>query len=464
MSFAVLFGRLTETRERNVMDLPLPLMPVEEFMFHDDRPTHPWNIFLRLRFSGCVDRRAAEIALRSTVDRHPLLRAIVSPAARNGFVWTPQPDAKPEIEWITGPVATPFPPAPYLDLRRQIGLRMQGILAEDRSEVVFQFHHSCCDGKGALQFAEDWMTAYAHCVKNGDSTQTQGKHYDQRCLPHRNQYGLTPLKRLAMAPIQILGLARTWRFVTRTPVPLTDCEATAQCDSPPAGFPATCCHCFDETTTADFVAAAKRSEGTVNDLLLRDLFAVLADWRAGRELGAPEEWLRLMVPVNLRTEAEENLSAANVVSGVFLTRRRQECMHGDKLLGSIHREMESVKRWRLSLAFVRGLGILKRLPDGLLKTAHSKKCMTTAALTNVGMAFADSRLPRRDGRLVAGDIVLQEAGVLAPIRPQTNVCFGVTTYAGRMTVNMQYDPVALSGEQAEELFEGYLNRLRASRG
>lgn len=444
--------------------MELPLTPVEEFMFYDDRPSHPWNIFLRLRFSGCIDRRAAEVALRSTVGYHPLLTAIVRPAARGGLVWTPQPDAQPEIEWITTPVATPFPPAPYLDLRRQIGVRLQGILATDRSEMVFQFHHSCCDGKGALQFAEDWLTAYAHCVTGGDAMPTQAGRYDPQCLPHRNRYGLTPLKRLAMIPSQIWGLPRTWRFLTRTPVPLTACEAATQGIPPPAGFPATRCHCFDETATSNFVAAAKRSEGTVNDLLLRDLFMVLADWRAERELGTPEEWLRVMVPVNLRTKAEENLSAANVVSGVFLTRRRRKCMHGEELLGSIYREMESVKRLRLSLAFVRGLRIRRRLPGGLLKSARSKKCMTTAVLTNVGRVFADSRLPRREGCLVAGDVVVQEVGVLAPIRPQTNLCIGVATYAGRMTLTMQYDPAALSGEQAEELFEGYLNRFRAAGG
>ncbi len=34
-------------------------------------------------------------------------------------------------------------------------------MARTRLRLVFQFHHACCDGFGALQFIEEVMIAYA---------------------------------------------------------------------------------------------------------------------------------------------------------------------------------------------------------------------------------------------------------------------------------------------------------------
>ena len=86
-------------------------------------------------------------------------------------------------------------------------------------------------------------------------------------------------------------------------------------------------------------------------------------------------------------------------------------------------------------------------------------------------ALADSTLPRRNGRLVAGNVVVEEVGVLAPIRPQTNVCLGVTTYADRLAVNKNDALVALAhgrqialGNQwfAKQLFEHFQQRRQVA--
>ena len=55
------------------MSLSLPLTTMEEFIYWEDRPAYPWSCFVRLRFSGCLDRAAFESAVRTVLARHPLV-------------------------------------------------------------------------------------------------------------------------------------------------------------------------------------------------------------------------------------------------------------------------------------------------------------------------------------------------------------------------------------------------------
>jgi hypothetical protein len=59
------------------MVFPMSLTIMEEFLLLEDRPSCPNLMFFRTVFSGQVDRRAFDAALKRAVGRHPFFRAIV---------------------------------------------------------------------------------------------------------------------------------------------------------------------------------------------------------------------------------------------------------------------------------------------------------------------------------------------------------------------------------------------------
>ena len=59
--------------------------------------------------------------------------------------------------------------------------------------------------------------------------------------------------------------------------------------------------------------------------------------------------------------------------------------------------------------------------------------------SNLNAGFDHVRLPWRDGRRAAGDLVLENGYGIGPIRPETRVCCAVHTYAGRMSICMCCD-------------------------
>jgi NRPS condensation-like uncharacterized protein len=257
-------------------------------------------------------------------------------------------------------------------------------------------------------------------------------------------------------------LVRAYRFLRQTPVPLLEYQPARDQDPAPACFPAARSFQFDAPTTAELCAAAKRQGATVNDLLCRDLLLVLSDFHRELRPQQPDAWLRLAVPVDLRTQAQEQLSAANQASMVFVTRRARVCRDADALLQSIHRELQQVKTGGLARTFLRSLEIRRRLPGGLARSVRNGKCGATAAMTNVGETLGNSRLPQHDGKLVAGNLTLDTADFLAPIRPLTCASFSACTYAGRLSISLQYDPLALTENTADRLFETFLGQLRTS--
>ena len=103
---------------------PLPLVTFEEYMFLDDRPAYPANIFVRLRFSGHLERSALKAALLAAFSSHPLLHALVRRSDRGTLEWVAAGDRQPILCWDReeGPSTVTFPPR--IDLLRETGLRI----------------------------------------------------------------------------------------------------------------------------------------------------------------------------------------------------------------------------------------------------------------------------------------------------------------------------------------------------
>jgi hypothetical protein len=66
------------------------------------------------------------------------------------------------------------------------------------------------------------------------------------------------------------------------------------------------------------------------------------------------------------------------------------------------------------------------------------------------------------GRVTAGDLVLENMDWLAPLRPLTCAALAAWTYARRLRFTLHYDPHVLTAPQAGELIENLVARVRRS--
>jgi len=437
------------------MIFPLPLVPFEAYMLQDDRPAYPMNFFMRLRFSGRFDRPALESALATAVARHPLLSARVQQRRRNRFDWVAADAQKPDLHWAPTPTGGGYPRCTGIPLPAQPGLRTYVLEGEAASDLLLQFHHCCCDGLGAFAFIRDLLVAYASAVGT-TSNQTALAPLDEQRLRRRGAYGLTPGRLLRMLPRQLVGLSGVRQFFMHSPVTLTSSTLPGGATSLPDEYPAAYTREFDENESAKLRSVAAQCGTTVNDLLIRDLFLALGQWRSRRQEGNGRGWLRMSVPVNLRTVNDRRLPAANVVSMVFLDRRPEQFTNRRKLLQGIHDEMQLIKRLQLGLTFVFSLRAFHAVPGGLARMTKADRCTATCVLTNLGAPLAKVPLPREEGRLVAGNVVLETLDVLPPFRPRTQAAFAVFRYARRLRITMHYDPRSLAADQAEDLLATFV--------
>jgi len=434
---------------------------MEEFLYWEDRPAYPWSCFIRLRFSGCLDRTAFETAVKATLARHPMLTAMLHTVGRGRLQWSVVENPVPIIVWEALPVGGPLPPATHLDLRREIGIRFHVRTEATASDLTIQFHHACCDGAGIFLFMKELLVAYAVAF-GAVPSRTRLTPLDPARLAGRGRFGLTVGKLLRMVPKQAVGLLGARQFLMRKPVPVIPHQPCAD-DSPlPTNYPATLNRLLDLDTTAGVRKASVRYGVTPNDLLTRDLFLALAEWRSHQNIADDGQWLRMMIPMNLRTTADRLLPAANLVSSVFLDRRGQDFVDADRLLRSIHEEMDLIKRLELGFTFIFSTALCRRFFGGLKKQVRADKCTVSCIFTNLGTPFAHVPLPRHERCIVAGNVTLVDVNIVAPVRPYSCVTVAVVLYAHRLSITLHYDPRPLSQEQAADLLDTFVLRIHAS--
>lgn len=438
----------------SAMVFPLRLSPYESYILADDRPTSPMTYFARLRFTGKIERGAIECALATALARHPLLTAVVDRSGRRPM-WMPAVQ-RPAIEWRPLPPAGAMPACQWIDLSQEPGLRVSVLEGDADDELWMQFHHACCDGVGALRFIEDVLVAYA--LEQGAGTaRTVLDELDPDLLAQRAGFALTAGKLLRMLPQQAVGLLGARQFLMRRPVPLTPHDPPT---APVTQFPSAATHTCDASETDAYQDAARAADVTINDLLLRDLFLAVAEFRSARGIGGADDWLRLSVPMNLRSVGDRRLSAANVVSLVFPERQSADLADPDALLRSIVEEMRLIKRKQLGLTFVLSLRACDALPGGVGRMVKADRCAATTVLSNVGLPLAKAPLPRRDGRLVAGNLTLEAMDLMTLVRPLTCIAFVVFRYAGRLNITAHWDQRVLSADDANDLMWRYGRFIR----
>jgi hypothetical protein len=449
--------------ETNAAMFPLSLTCLEEYMLCDDRPAYPMTGVVRLRFSGFLDCGALEAALATVVQRHPLLRATVRRTRWGRPKWVDHPDWRPVIQWQAEANPYGFPNAGYMDLTQEPGTRVWVVERDDGHDLIVQGHHCCTDASGANKVLEDLLIGYALNLGTamGDVSLPA---LDPQRLRGRGAPGLTVSRFLKMAHKQAVGLGGVQQFLSHSPVPLVGQGDESDEVSPPPMFPTPLIYEFDPILSKELIATAKTLDVTVNDLLARDLFLAVGAWRKKGGIGDDRDWLRFSIPMNLRTLADEQMPMTNSVSMVFLDRQASDFADPCRLLEGIHEQMQLIKRLQLQYTFILSLGVSRCLPGGLSRQTQADTCRLTTCLSNLGPVLTRTPLPRHDGQIVSGNVVLESVDYVIPLRPFVNAAFCVYTYADRLRVLMHFDPRTIPDESARDLLEAYVQQIRHTIG
>ncbi len=439
----------------------LPLTLFEQYLLHDDRRAYPCWMLGKLCFQGVFQREPLERAWAATARRHPLLAAVVRRGSFGRLYWEPAAGGPAPIEWRSGLAPGGSWPVEWvaLDLEKQPGLRWIIVADGATTDLFIQTHHAVLDGGAIFAVIHEMMLHYAREL--GQAVELP--ELRPELLRTRGRLAGSLWERLKFLPTHVAGLALAWPILRREVAPLVPhCSAT-DADAPPFGLPAVVSRRFSPVDFKTIRAAAKCHGVSVNDLLTRDLFAAVGTWRVAHGIGTPLDWIRLGVPVSLRTHADRHLPASNAFSLVGLDRRAKSLANRDRLLRRAREDMELVRKHRLGHTFLLLLGLHRLRPSGIFRYTRRLACRATLVLTNMGQFFSP-RSPLLDGtqRLAVPGAVLEDIQIGGLFRPATCATLAVGIYAGRLHADLHYDARFLTAVQAENYMHTFEQQVRLS--
>lgn len=434
--------------------LPLPLSPFEHFALDTDRPPGRLQFFARLRFAGCLDRDAFTRAAEATLARHPLCTARLATTAGGERAWLPDAGGL-RLDWLDE--RDPAPGLAPQPLERAPGLAVCVRAGARQSTLDLRVHHAVCDGHAMIQLLGDFLLAYAAAT---GAREAAWPALDPGLLATRARFGLTPSRALRVLPRQLLGLIGIRRALFRRPLHLAPTATTPAGTQGPEVWGETCTLRLDRATTRKLRDAARRHGVSEHDLLLRDLFLVLGGALASNER---RRFVRLSVVVDLRSFEQRRMPAANVISQVFLDRRLSELDRPDALLRGLHGEMSLILGWRLALTFVAALAIGRAVPRlWPAIVADHPRIGPTALVTHLGTLSGPRRVRAADGRMLAGDQVLESLEIAPPLPPGVALAFVIYRYGGELHASLRFDSAVHPAATARQLLDSWRERIAAS--
>jgi len=394
------------------------------------------------------------------IKRHPLFRARL----RTRFgrsTWHIQSTPECQVQWVSSRIDSTWIEESYLDVRKEIGLRISVQERGDDAVLVIQVHHAIVDGLGLFNALHDLWLVYDALSKGvAPSLPT----VDAEALPTRNEFGLTWRKLLEIIPRQMIGLAGARQFVMRRPEPLVPHSLFWGERTAPLPVEVVTRR-FESEVSDSLRSSAKNQKLNLNDLLAASIFTGCEQFRATRSEQSDADWLRMMVPVSMRsTKADQQQTACNIVSAVFLDRTPVQIRDRDYLVDSIHQEMELIKNNRLALMFNFSLWLRKLVLFRNRPPQPPSKCQASMVFTNLGKVYARSPLRDAEQRIVSGGLVIENVEAVAPLTPYMCAAFTAIQYAKQLSLSLRYDPRVINRDAAESLLEGIVTDVFVQAG
>lgn len=452
---------------------PLPLTAFEQFMLADESQEYPMVFYLQTQLSGVVDRHVMRLAVDETLARHPLLGCHIR-RIDGQLCWVWAGDQIPEADWDPQHWQSEQPWRQSIDLTSETGLRVWGEQTDERATLTLQFHHACCDGIAAAQFLEDVAVSYArhYAVYHQTGEELpELRPLDLQLLKTRNDRAGRRVANVhggLLRRIRVL-LKYTVRYLRQIKLPIAADDALVVSD-PQQGLGLLETR-LDRKQTRALRDAARHHNASLNDLLVCELMHTAHQWN--HQLPGwkpPQRWWKqptwcVLVPTSLRGPSDISLPASNVVSYVFMARNLSLLKDPATLLHSVRDEMQLVHKHQGGWLFVQAIESMQKIP-GLMRlitkrTANS--CMSTTVLSHMGnlLNAVGSRLPRQDGSIRMGNLLVEQIGGVPPVRQGTAVAFSTMMVGGQLAISMRCCARRFSRQAAERLLEQFAARLRS---
>jgi hypothetical protein len=363
------------------------------------------------------------------------------------------------LDWADDTRAIAGAGGEYLDLRSQPGFRAWARVGAADSRVVLQIHHACCDGIAVLGVLGDLLVLYAAAV--GRERAPKLPELPVERLRDRAVFDAGTTKRSLASGLRDVAMTVWvwWRIV------FGRCRALAagegQIETGPAQeykFLPFEVRVLGRDASQRLKDTAVAHGVTLNDLLLRDMLLVARDWNRahGQARGGP---LRINVPVFVRGRLGRDIPASNGIGFAFVTADPDRFRDPDALLRDVYRQTQRIKQWKLALYFLGGLAAAARFPRLVRWVLGRKKPLATVVLSYLGPALAQLALPRRDGKLVSGNVVVERMAGVPPVRPLTRASMVVLEYAGELTLAVRTDVHHFGPQDTRALVDAFAARL-----
>ena len=445
--------------KKKIRLFPLHMTSFEHYMFVDDRQLHPMTFVVQFEFAGKIDREAFDVAIEAALERHPLLAATIGPGKGGKDCWIKASNPRPAISWggLNEPIE--FPQGEFIDLRKEIGLRVFVRHDDEKAVVTTQFHHAVCDGIGSYQYLGDLFYEYA--IRTGDSD-----------LPEPIELPLKRLKERGRISYNMNNfrtddgkLQSTWdealRFLRMTNVSLK--PEVKKASGYRAPFPNIQSFEFDKDEYKSLRHAAQANGQLINDLLVEKLFITLSQWESKSSWFNQRRHVCVMMPMNLREPTDNNVSGCNAVSQSFVRYRRSEFGNVETFRKKLGNELLNFKHDRTRIRFMHMIaGGHYFYPKTLKLSLNFKKCLATAILSNTGDPTKQfhAAFPKEKGLLRCGNLTMTDVSGVPPMRPGTNATISIFTYRRVLKICLRCDPNQFAPEDTRQLLELYVKNIR----
>jgi hypothetical protein len=218
-------------------------------------------------------------------------------------------------------------------------------------------------------------------------------------------------------------------------------------------------HVLSREESEQYKQAASSQDVTLNELMLRDMLLTIRDWNRShgqRHTGR----CQINVPVYVRGRGGAEIPASNGIGFGFLAVDPDRTDDRQELLRAVHEQMRQIKHRKLALYFLGGLEVATRFKHIVPWVLRRKKPLATMVLSYLGPVLARGPLQRRgDGKLICGNVVLEQVVGVPPVRPLTRASVAAMEYGGELAIGLRCDVHHFGPADTRALLSGYVARV-----
>lgn len=446
---------------------PLRLEAFDHMMLDDDCRAYPMSFPLVTEFTGEADRDRLRTAIEQAALRHPLFEARLGKDRKGRAVLQAgDQTSRPEIVF-TEFQEREFPiTAGRIKQGHDPGLRVLVEIGGGRTKITFVMNHVVTDGMGGYRFIGDVLGLYGNL--SGGPEQGFVVPLDPERLKTRSQS-------MTKGPDQKAKMLSMSDALTKVGAPLFEAECCylraahkGDFHKPLQPYPSIVKHWFDSKEFHTIRKAAEKQGVFPHDFLLMAGFKLVADWNRSHNSKSKKP-IRICVPVDLRQKGDDLMPAANVVSLTFMVRKNEECQSDEALLDWLREESRRHRSASPGAYLVQTLTMAYSVPGILATVLRGTQCLSTLIVSNIGDPTRrfTSTIPRVDGKLVAGNLTLDEIYGISPLRHGTRLAIGVQSYNRKLLLTMRSDPYRYTIGDTHEMMNmlaGYVRDLAAKFG